>query len=157
MRRRCGNGLASGGPVPQLWQPIYCRGREVPTLRGASGPSFRGGSPLTAASAAQSWRQTASALLPALVLAALALYFAVAWQAHQQPLEVSPWNDRWAIGTAFSCAGIAFLLLAGQARLLAWLAAGSVLALLVAVGILGGAAVALPGLHLGRPAGAGGR
>lgn len=89
------------------------------------------------------WRRAATALLTAFVLVALAVYFAAAWQAYRHPLEASPWNERWAVVTVAACAAIGALLLAGKSRLAAWSAVGSVLALLVAVALLGGAATAL--------------
>ena len=74
---------------------------------------------MTTLSGLPPWRRAATALLTIFVLAALALYFAVAWQAHQDPLEISIWNDRWAIGTAVACVAICVLLLTGRARVLA--------------------------------------
>jgi hypothetical protein len=100
---------------------------------------------VTTDSGIQPWRHAAWALLVVFVLAALVLYFAVAWQAHQHPLESSPWNDRRAIVTVVACVALCVLLLARQARLVAWRAFGSVLALLIAVGLFGGVMLALLG------------
>jgi hypothetical protein len=100
---------------------------------------------VTTDSGIQPWRHAAWALLVVFVLAALVLYFAVAWQAHQHPLESSPWNDRRAIVTVVACVALCVLLLARQARLVAWRAFGSVLALLIAVGLFGGVMLVLLG------------